>query len=370
MPDTAPALPEWISPPGEIVARILEDREISLDDFAARVELSTREARGFVEGTRAVDEDLATRLADVVGASTSFWLRCERSYREDRDRNFASYVDDEVKDWLKRLPLKDMSNLGWIKRYRSQIKQAEECFRFFGIMGLDDWKEEQTRLLSGVNFRTSTAFSSDIGATSAWLRWAEGKAEDMACEPWDREAFAVSLDAIRGLTRNHHPERFVPRLRDLFAAAGVALVIAPAPGGCRASGATKLIRESKAMIVLSFRFFSDDHFWFTLFHEAAHLVRHGDQELFLEEDGGELDNKEREANAFALETLIPPERQDAMRALPQEHEAYVRFARDLGIAPGIVVGQMQRLGHLPYSWLNRLKRRFAWKALYQRGVIP
>jgi Zn-dependent peptidase ImmA (M78 family) len=159
-------------------------------------------------------------------------------------------------------------------------------------------------------------------------------------------------------------------LREICAASGVALVIAPAPMGCRASGAVKLIRHRKAMIVLSFRYYSDDHFWFSFFHEAGHLVRHVEQKLFLDEEGGETDDKEQEANAFAFASLIPPEKQESMLSLPQQYKAYVEFARDIGIAPGIVVGQMQRLGQLPYGWLNKLKRRFEWKTLYESGVIP
>jgi Zn-dependent peptidase ImmA (M78 family)/plasmid maintenance system antidote protein VapI len=370
MPEASPALPQWISPPGAIVARILDAKDVCLDDFATSVGLSAREARGLIEGTTAIDDVLASRLADVVGSTSSFWLRCEQSYREDVHRNLPAYVDDEVKDWLKRLPLKEMAGLGWMKLHRDPIRQAEECFRFFGVIGLNDWKHRQAELLSGTNFRTSIAFSSDPTATSAWLRWAEDKAEDITCRAWDREAFEDSLGAIRILTRNHHPERFVPKLREICSASGVALVIAPAPKGCRASGATKLIRRRKAMIVLSFRYYSDDHFWFTFFHEAGHLVRHADQELFLEEEGGEIDESEQEANAFALDTLIPPREQRRMHSLPQEYQAYIEFARSIGVAPGVVVGQMQRLGHLPYRWLNKLKRRFEWDGLYERGLIP
>ena len=39
------AQPQWISPPGEIVARILTLNCIELDDFASRVGLSVRFAR-------------------------------------------------------------------------------------------------------------------------------------------------------------------------------------------------------------------------------------------------------------------------------------------------------------------------------------
>jgi len=370
MTDVTNVHPEWISPPGSIVARILDRRQIALDDFATQVGLSPRKARGLIEGTIAIDYELAQGLSVVVGSTASFWLRCEHTYRADVDRNIAAYVDDDVKAWMKRLPLNELANLGWLQQHRDPVRQARECFRFFGVVGLEDWRQKQADLLAGVNFRTSFAFQSEPGATSAWLRWAEDQAEDVVCRPWDRSVFADRLSRIRSLTRNRHPEKFVPQLKELCAEAGVAVIIAPAPRGCTASGATRLIRGRKAMIVLSFRYFSDDQFWFTFFHEAGHLQEHAGQRLFLEEEGGELDDREREANQFATDTLIPPVRQGEMAALPQTYQAYIAFARSIGIAPGIVAGQMQRLGHLPYAWLNKLKRRFDWKRLYQDGVIP
>lgn len=363
-------LPEWISPPGSIVSRILVQRHVALDDFAAQVGLSSLKARGLIEGTLAIDETLAADLASVIGSTPSFWLRCEQTYRADVERNMHSYVNDDVLAWMARLPLAEMANLGWVKRYRNSIKQAEECFRFFGVIGLDDLKQRQAKILADVNFRTSETYSSAPSATAAWLRWCENHAEETVCNPWNPDAFERLLPDIKALTRNHHPARFVPRLKELCATSGVAAVIAPAPKGCTASGATRFIRGRKAMIALSFRYYSDDQFWFTFFHEAAHLVRHGDQELFLEEEGGALDDREREANRFAFNTLIPPAHQDRMRKLPPEYDAYIAFSRGLGIAPGIVVGQMQRLELLPYSWLAKLKRRFDWKLLYRERIIP
>jgi plasmid maintenance system antidote protein VapI/Zn-dependent peptidase ImmA (M78 family) len=355
-PDTAQ--PQWISPPGEIVARILALKHIELDDFATRIGLTARFARGLIEGTTPIDRSLAERLALALGSTPSFWLRCEQSYREDKIRNLPAYVDDEVKSWLKRMPLREMSRLGWVRLRADPIKQAEECFKFFGVVSLDEWKRRHVKLLSNVNFRTSHAFSMDPMAASAWLRWTEERAEDLTTDNWNRSRFEWQLDNIRKLSRNHHPERFIPKLREICASSGVALVIAPAPQGCRASGATRLIRRRKAMIAMSFRYYVDDHFWFTFFHEAAHLLLHADQELFLEDSDGSTDQRESEANSFAAAKLVPPELHDQMKSLPPLHRAYIQFANEIGIAPGIVVGQMQRLGLLPYNLLRKLKRRF------------
>ena len=68
--------------------------------------------------------------------------------------------------------------------------------------------------------------------------------------------------------------RFLPKLQALCAEAGVALVFVRAPRGCRVSGASRLVTPEKAMILVSFRFRSDDQFWFTVFHEIGHLILH------------------------------------------------------------------------------------------------
>ena len=112
-------------------------------------------------------------------------------------------------------------------------------------------------------------------------------------------------------------------------------------------------------MLLSFRHLSDDQFWFSVFHEIAHLLLHPPK-LFL--DGFEMASspEESEANRFAAETLVPPEHQTEMMALPLDGRAVMRFARKIGIAPGIVVGQLQHRDLFRRNQLNNLKRRYTW----------
>ena len=114
------------------------------------------------------------------------------------------------------------------------------------------------------------------------------------------------------------------------------------------------------MILLSFRYLSDDQFWFTFFHEAGHLLLHGDRCIFLEGDDTLTTEEEAEANAFAANILIPPEYQAEMLRLPLDGRAVMRFARKVGVSPGIVVGQLQHHGRFRRNQLNNLKRRYTW----------
>ena len=175
---------------------------------------------------------------------------------------------------------------------------------------------------------------------------------------WNAASFERSLIGMRRLTRKKAPSVFIPELRKLCAENGVALIIARGPAGCKASGATRFLSDKKAMILLSFRYLADDQFWFTFFHEAGHLLMHGNKAVFLE-DGSDVSLKEEhEANLFAQNILIPPEARAEFLSLKPNKDAVMKFAIKIGISRGIVVGQLQHHGRLEPSQLNFLKRRY------------
>ena len=111
------------------------------------------------------------------------------------------------------------------------------------------------------------------------------------------------------------------------------------------------------MIQLSCRYKSDDHFWFTFFHECGHILLHGKKEGFIE--GKDVSTKEEEeANDFAANHLIPRQAlAGLMRERPLSEKRLVEFAAQVGVSPGIVVGQLQKRKRLvPVTQLNKLKR--------------
>ena len=163
------------------------------------------------------------------------------------------------------------------------------------------------------------------------------------------------LDEARGLTHEPDPAAFIPELQRLCARIGVAVVFTRELPGTHVSGATRWLNKDTALIQLSLRYKSDDHLWFTFFHEAGHIIKHGKKELFLESEeiGGD---QEKEADIFASNVLIPRKEFRALvRSRRFSRTAIVEFANQLGIAPGIVVGQLQHHNWIPYTHLNGLK---------------
>ncbi len=166
------------------------------------------------------------------------------------------------------------------------------------------------------------------------------------------------------------PEVFQPRLVGRCAAAGVAVAFVPELPNTGVSGATRRPGKDKALIQLSLRYKTDDHLWFTFFHEAGHILKHG-KAVFLEASSNGLnDEREAEADAFAVGFLIPRAKFQAFAAQPRPTEAAIRkFAQNVGVAPGIVVGRLQHDGSLPYrSGCNRLKRCLRWATHRRHGA--
>ena len=352
---------DWVSPPGETIEDALEEQGLSQADFARRTGFSKKHVNGLIKGNVAVTAETALKLEAVLGSPASFWLRREIEYREDLARRKALEEAAEHSEWLKAFPLADMARFGWIRRYRNTGLQVRELLRFFGVASVDAWFEQVETLAPA--FRASAKVTRKRGAVAAWLRRAEVEAQALRLVPFNREALADTIPALRALTNEADPETFVPRLQEHCARFGVAVVFVPAPRGCPVSGATWWATPTRAILALSLRYRTNDHLWFSFFHELGHLVKHGKKLRFLEGSSVEgLDQgKEREADTFASRTLIPNARLLREFVPGSISEAQVRsVAARLGIAPGILVGRLQHDGILPYSHLNGLKVRYEW----------
>ncbi|WP_245175826.1 ImmA/IrrE family metallo-endopeptidase [Cupriavidus sp. AcVe19-6a] len=328
------------------------------------MDLSVDEFADLLTGKFALTASVATRLEAVLGASAAFWLRREEQYREQL-AELAEGVDPESADykaWLKCLPIKQMVEFGWIDGAVDKRTNLRKCLEFFGVPNLDAWNRTYGETRDAAAFRTTDAHVESVPATAAWLRRGEVLADRIDCSEWNPALFGNQLSKVRELTLLPNPVDFLPRLQHLCAEAGVAVVIVKAPPGCRASGATFFSTPTKAVLLLSFRYLSDDQFWFSFFHEAGHLVLHYDTESLILETttDGPKSPMEEEANQFAAEHLIPQVFQQRMPEAAKSKFGIARLARDAGVSMGIVVGQMQHRGLLKREHFNKLKTRYTW----------
>lgn len=360
--------PDWASPPGDTMNDLADERGWTQAELARRLGYSEKHVSQLINGKVPLTVDAAQRLERVLGASVDFWLTREADYRKHSARLEAERTHTGWVSWLDELPIKEIMASGAIPKVRNDARHkpgiVNDCLRFFGVASPDEWRAHYGAMQ--VAFRRSRDEQSDVGAISAWLRLGEQQAEKWDGVKYDKVRFEGALTAIRALTCQP-PNVFELEMRALLQEAGVILVLVPAIPRAHVSGVARWLSPTRPLIQLSLYGKTNDKFWFTFFHEAAHILLHANtkeekRSVFLDDpNAGHSDNpQEHEANQWAADWLIPSEYASALRDL-RSKAAVVDFANRLQIHPGIVVGRLQHDGFIEPSWMNHLKVSFRFR---------
>ena len=353
--------PNFAVPPGATLAETLDTLGMTQAELAERMGRPLKTINEIVAGKAAITSDTALQLEKVLGVPASFWTNHERIYRDTLARHRETDELEQQLGWLSTMPVREMVRARWIVAAKEPVAQLRIVLSFFGVAGVEEWRSlwESPDAI----FRKSPAFAANRPATAAWLRQGEIEAQKMDCAPFDESRFTKALGQLRSLTTKD-PEEFVPALHELCASAGVAVTIVPPLPGVRAYGATRWLHSTKALVQLSLRGKTDDHLWFTFFHEAGHVLKHGKRAVFVEDGDPKTaarDPREAEADEYACDLLIPPAEYERFCADADFSTAAMRkFAGQLGIAPGVVAGRLQHERRVPFSRGNQLKRRFVF----------
>jgi addiction module HigA family antidote len=349
--------PVTVLPPGATLAETLETIGMSQADLARRADRPIKTINEIVQGKTEITADTAIQLERVLGVPAGLWQTLERNYRESLARARDRRELERYVGRLREIPVRAMEKLGWIPQERNAVEKLASVLAFFGVASVEALEGRA----ADARFRASHAFQSNPIAVGAWLRKGNLEAQKITCASWDAACFTKALHEARLLSAAM-PDDFDVRLSQLCDRAGVAVVYVPELPGTRLWGATRWVGD-KAIIQLSLRYRREDHFWFTFFHEAAHVLLHGKKGLFIETDDDGKDDKEQEANQFASDFLAPSK---------QLHEhfgegfisaaAVRRFAEHAGVSAGIIVGRLQHEKLLPRTHLNGLVRKLSWHA--------
>lgn len=351
--------PDRVSPPGETLLESIQALGLSQAELAERLGRPKKTVNEIIRGKAAITPETALQLEAVLGVPADFWISREARFRgflarREETQQLAKWIG-----WARRFPFRAMVRLGWVPDRPPGAARVKELLRFFGAASPDAWQGTWSR--QQVAFRRSLKVRGNQHAVAAWLRYGELLAQKVDCAKFAEQRFRAVLSDARALTTTQ-PKTFQPALERLFATAGVALVWVRELPSVSVSGATRWLGPEKALIQLSLRYKTDDHLWFSLFHEAAHVLMHSKKAVFIEDDRKDTE-EEREANRFACDILVPRTAYEAFveNGHFAEH-AITAFARQVGVAPGVVVGRLQHDGHIPFSHGNRIKLRLQWVA--------
>lgn len=351
--------PDWALHPGEHVEDHLEEMGIKQAMLARLTGLTPKLVSDIVNRKNRVSPDTAVKLERVLGLSAEVWLALQSKWDLHQARITEQKQVAASQELLANYPLKHLKKRGLLPNTRDKAALAEGLCKLFGIGDLSLFSARTTSM--AVHHRQSKKGEVVQEHIYTWLVLGERAASELDLPEYNADKFECAVKKIRDLT-TESPEVFEPRMRHLCQEAGVALVFEKPIEKTKLFGSARWINGNRnALIQMSLRLKSNDHLWWTFFHECGHILLHRGKN-FADDQNGEGDGLESEADSFA-ETVLYGEGnlKNILADPPLSAHSIVRLASELGLHPGIIVGMLQHYRVISFaSVLNKLKARYEW----------
>ncbi len=347
---------DLLSPPGDTILETIEYIKMSQSELADRLGKTPSKVHDIIKGKEPITYNTALQLEKVLGIEAGFWMNREMNYRTKLARIEQDEILEQAKSWLAQQPVKELKKCGYITTSNKDAALVSETLEFYGVASVERWESRYIHEYAQANYRKSSVLAATLGSMAAWLRIGEVEMQKMQLPDYNREGFKALLEEIKPIIPAH-PANFAELLQQKAAAAGVAVVFTICLPKAPVSGAVRWFR-SNPLIQLTDRFKTNDHFWFTFYHEAGHILLHNKKDVFFEEcDTYQPDiEKEAEADRFAARHLLPDSFMDDLPLRITEEDILV-LANTYGTHPGIIVGRLQHQGLVKHSFGNRFKER-------------
>lgn len=240
-------------------------------------------------------------------------------------------------------PVKEMYRRNWFKDFSGSlstaIANAEELVKKFVINAIP----KPTNAFSRMRVRANSHLNNY--ALLAWQCRVITLAQMMPLEG-TYTASLINKDWLLGLAHVSSLKEGPRRAKEYLERSGIHLVVEPHLSHTYLDGAAILLPDGRPMVALTLRYDRLDNFWFVLFHELIHVMKHlhkGHLEDIFDDLDAEPDELERETDQLAGAFLIADDVWET--ALPR----YIRsvdsineFAKELKINPAIVAGRIRK----------------------------
>ena len=116
---SAPFAPDWVSPPGESILDIAEERGWTQAELTKRLGYTEKHVSQLINGKASLSVDAALRLERVVGGTVDFWLAREANYQNRKAKLEAA---KRHAGWVSWLDAATRSTQAGAKQWKKPLK--------------------------------------------------------------------------------------------------------------------------------------------------------------------------------------------------------------------------------------------------------
>ena len=351
---------ELIIHPGNTIAEILEDREMSQKELAIRTGVTDKHISTIVNGVKPISVAFAKKLEYALGIEAEFWINLQANYdREIYEFEEVNNISVEELSVLKKL--KDVllcwGEFGWIDNEIHSDFKVLELRKLMGISNLTDIPQ----LAYSASFRAQTSCKNvDPYVLFAWQRMCELLTVDIpVSESLDIDKLKSKIPEIKRLMFADL-EEMKKNVEKIFAECGIAFKIVKHFKGAPVQGFIKNSENGRLILCMTIRNSFADIFWFTLFHEIAHVI-YGDAKVRFFDFESVSTEVEVRADKFASNTLIRlAEYNKFLEKKDYSLDAIKAFSNKCEVKTYIVIGRLMKDGIIDWGSYKDERLRYKW----------
>lgn len=353
-----------LSCPGDTIQEHIDAIGMSQAELAERLGRSIPKLNELIKGKAPITKETATKLEYVLGVPANFWLSLERYYQDELLAIEQMEFLEQCVEWLKTFPVLAMKKLGVLPATNDKTVLVESLLKFFRVASPVQWASLYTN--NQLAFKIDLKHTAEPQAISVWLRIGEMQAEKINTSYFDKKIIRDRFGEIQTLCYQK-PVNWMAQLQQICSECGIALVYTPCISKAPIYGASRWIKNfSKPMIQITDRQKDYNAFWFSFFHELAHILLHGKKDVFISlEDIKPDDEKEKQADDFAARMLLSEKERNELLNNSSFTSEFIRaFGSKYARNPSIIVSQLQREKKVPYNdlSLNKMKIKVEFEA--------
>lgn len=345
---------DFIIHPGETLKEVLDDREITQRELALRTNVTEPHVSAIIKGRKALSVSFAKKLEYALSIDASFWINLQANYEKElADYEEYNHISGDELAILSRL--KDV--IAYMKSRKLIDPQAEGSMLVIELrklLQISDLTRIPEISQSGA-YRLSSSYNVDTFVLFTWLRVADLVANAQDEKPsLNVNHLKKILPYLRSLT-SYDTRTIHKELRASLADCGIRFAVVMHVTGAPVQGVIKRNGDGTISLIMTLRRKFADIFWFTFFHEIGHLL-HNDIKHLLIDYEGVLDEMEARADRFAADLLLPLSSYDSfVEEADFSLSAIKRLCEALDIPVFILIGRLQRDGHIAYSMFQEYK---------------
>jgi len=341
--------PQAIPHPGSTLEEELEAMGMSIKEFAIRTNKPEKTIIAVIKGKSAITQEMAIKFENVTRIKADFWIRFQNKYDEYKTREKINLNIGQAAEWAMKFPYSEMAKLNWVPPTQKINEKTINLFSYFGISSSEAWTKLYMENNLKVAAYASLKHTLEPHAISAWLRNGEIQAATIETPEYDKKKFENVLFEIKKIMQIQ-PKDFFVKLQQLCLNAGVKLIYTNELPKVLVNASTRWLSNTP-LIQLTARYKQNDHFWFTFFHEAGHILLHGKKYISLENiDFKDTDpDKEQQAHEFAENwTFSKKQEQEFIATSDFSEKNIILYAKKFETHPSMIIGRLQQLELLPF----------------------